>query len=130
MSGSLENATDQMEREDKEMSWKDNKNEDWFTVYWDGDYINTKDDWYNGVQSYHDRTYAEAMRLIGKLKKNEKVSRIWLDYVDWSEDADGEMRTLMYIEKEPFRWHVDLSSMRSGEPCGWRLEGAKETWYE
>lgn len=111
------------------MTWKEHKQDDWFTVYWDGEFINSKDDWYNGTQSYHDRTYAEAMRLIGRLKKNEAVSRIWLDFMDWDRE-DSEMVTLMYIEKKPFRWHVDLSDPTENRETGWKMDGATEKWFE
>lgn len=110
------------------MNWKEHKNDDWFNVRWDGEHYNSKDDWYNVPQGYMCRTYSEAVRLIGRLKKNEKVSVIWLCFIDEDEDGACE-ETLMTISKKPFRWHMSLSHMAFDDPCGWTMDGAEEKWF-
>lgn len=111
------------------MSWKEHKNDDWFNVRWDGEHYNSKDDWYNAPQGYMDRTYSEAVRLIGRLKKNEKVSAIWLYYVNYEDEEDVNEELLMVIHKKPCRWHMSLSHISFDDPCGWKMDGAEEKWF-
>ena len=100
------------------------KNEDWFTVRWDGLYWGKR----NADEGYviRDLTYAEAIKEYKRLLARDDVSYVEVDYTDWDDDTSLYDLPIMDVRKKPFRWNVSMSE-GTMTPIAWKLEGA-EYW--
>lgn len=100
------------------------KNEDWFTVRWDGLYAGKR----NADECYviRDLVYSDAVKEFKRLLKRDDVSYAVIGYTNWDDDNGLYDLPIMDCRKKAFKWNVNLRD-RTKEEIAWKLEGA-EYW--